>query len=195
MNSLKGLSDRELTGRLRQLVSKEQSLTLSILPHLAEVERRGLHLEKAYNTLTEYCIHELGYGDSSSSRRVRAARVIKNIPEVYEMLRERKLTFSAVVQVYSVLTPDNKDSMLPRLVGRSRSEIDIILAEYVRPRKIFDQAKPTLVKKLVAVEGAPDGASSKSVAGALPLDMGQISLRWRLSKNSFSAGLKVGKTV
>jgi hypothetical protein len=46
MNSLKRLSDKELTGRLRQLVSKEQSLTLSILPHLAEVERRGLHLEK-----------------------------------------------------------------------------------------------------------------------------------------------------
>jgi len=31
MNSLKGLSDKELTGRLRQLVSKEQSLTLLIL--------------------------------------------------------------------------------------------------------------------------------------------------------------------
>jgi hypothetical protein len=77
--------------------------------------------------------------------------VIKNIPEVYEMLRERKLTFSAVVQVYSVLTPDNKDSMLPRLVGKSRSEIESIIAEYVPPRKIFDQAKPTLVKKLVAV--------------------------------------------
>ena len=31
MNSLKGLSDKELTGRLRQLVSKEKSLTLLIL--------------------------------------------------------------------------------------------------------------------------------------------------------------------
>jgi hypothetical protein len=31
MNSLKGLSDHELTGRLRQLVSKEKSLTLLIL--------------------------------------------------------------------------------------------------------------------------------------------------------------------
>jgi hypothetical protein len=73
MNSLKCLSDKELTGRLRQLVGKEQSLTLSILPHLAEVERRGLHLEKAYSTLSEYCVYELGYGDSSASRRVRAA--------------------------------------------------------------------------------------------------------------------------
>ena len=41
----------------------------------------------AYSTLTEYCICELGYGDSSASRRVRAARVIQKIPEVYEMLK------------------------------------------------------------------------------------------------------------
>jgi len=175
MNSLIGLSDKELTGRLRQLVSKEQSLTLSILPHLAEVERRGLHLEKAYSTLTEYCVHELGYGDSSASRRVRAARVIRKMPEVYEMLKDNRLTFSAVIQIYSVLTPENKDTLLPRLVGKSRNEIERIMAEYLPPRKIFDQAKPTLVKKLVTVERAPGGASSKSAAGALALEVGETT--------------------
>jgi hypothetical protein len=173
MNSLRSLSDKELTGRLRQLVSKEQSLTLSILPHLAEVERRGLHLDKAYSTLTEYCVYELGYGDSSASRRVRAARVIHKIPEVYEMLKDHKLTFSAVVQVYSVLTSENKDTLLPRLVGKSRSEIDKVMAEYVPPRKIFDQAKPTVVRRLVAVERAPDGAPSKGAAGPLALEVGE----------------------
>jgi hypothetical protein len=157
MNSLKNLSDNELTGRLRQLVRKEQDLTLSILPHLAEVGRRQLYLAKAYSTLTEYCVHELGYGDSSASRRVKAARVIKDIPEVYDLTKQRKLSFSAVVQVYSVLTPQNKDHLLPRLVGKSRRQIERILAEYQMPRKIIDQAKPTLVKKLVPVEGAPSG--------------------------------------
>jgi len=175
MNSLKSFSDRELTGRLRQLVSKEQSLTLLILSHLAEVERRGLYLEKAYSTLTEYCVYELGYGDSSASRRVRAARVINKIPEVYDLLKENKLTFSAVVHVYSVLTPQNKDTLLPRLEGKSRKEIDMILTDYMPPRKIFDQAKPTLVKKLVAVERAPGGASSKSAAGALDLELGKMT--------------------
>jgi len=109
----------------------------------------------AYSTLTEYCIHELGYGDSSASRRVRAARVINKIPEVYDLLKKNKLTFSAVVQVYSVLTPENKDALLPRLMRKSRSEIERIMADYVPPRKIFDQAKPTLVKKLVAVDRGP----------------------------------------
>ena len=45
MNSLKSLSDRELTGRLQQLVREERNLTLSILLHIAEVGRRELYLE------------------------------------------------------------------------------------------------------------------------------------------------------
>jgi hypothetical protein len=175
MNSLKSLSDKELTGRLRQLVREEQNLTLLILPHIAEVGRRQLYLEQAYSTLTEYCIHELGYGDSSASRRVRAARVIKDIPEVYDMLKARRLTLSAVVQVSSVLSPENKDTLLPRLVGKSRSEIDRIMAEYVPPRKIIDQAKPTLIKKMVAVDSAPVRASSNSAAGAPALELGKMT--------------------
>ena len=188
MNSLKGLSDKELTGRLRQLVREEQNLTLLILPHLAEVGRRQLYLEKAYSTLTEYCIHELGYGDSSASRRVRAARVIRDIPEVYDMLKDRRITLSAVVQVSSVLSPENKNTLLPRLVGKSKSEIDRILAEYVPPRKIIDQAKPTLVKKLVVVEGAPACASSKSAAGERPQELGKMT---RHSDGSINPGDKI----
>jgi hypothetical protein len=174
MNSLKRLSDTELTGRLRQLVRHERNLTLSILPHIAEVGRRQLYLQKAYSTLTEYCIHELGYGDSSASRRVRAARVIKDVPEVYDMLKDGRVTLSAVVQVSGVLSPDNKDSLLPRLVGKSRTEIERIMAEYVPPRRINDQAKPTLVKKLVAVERAPAARDQDAPPGAPPDEVGEM---------------------
>jgi hypothetical protein len=119
MKSLKSLSDKEITGRLRQLVREEQNLTLLILPHVAEVGRRQLYLEKAYSTLTEYCIQELGYGESSAWRRVRAARVIKDIPEVYDLMKSKKLSFSAVLQVANVLHSSNKHTLLPRIVGES----------------------------------------------------------------------------
>jgi hypothetical protein len=175
MNSLQHLSDTELTGRLRQLVRHERNLTLSILPHIAEVGRRQLYLQKAYSTLTEYCIHELGYGDSSASRRVRAARVIKDIPEVYDLLKDGRVTLSAVVQVSGLLSPDNKDTLLPRLVGQSRTEIERIMAEYVPPRRINDQAKPTLVKKRVAVERAPTARDEDAPPGAPPGEVGEMT--------------------
>ena len=65
MNSLKGISDRELVNRLRSLVNNEQNLTLEIIPRLVEVIRRGIHLGKGYGSLYEYCKGELGYTDAS----------------------------------------------------------------------------------------------------------------------------------
>jgi hypothetical protein len=157
MRSLKSVSNTELIKSLKQLVQKEQDLTLHILRLINEVEARGLYLELAYSTITEYCIHELGYGDSSAGRRVRVARLIRKVPEVYDLLIKKKLSFSAAVQVASVLSPDNKDDLLPQLIGKSRSQIERLLAGYQIPRRIADQARPTMVKKLVRVERAPAG--------------------------------------
>ncbi|MGD8413500.1 MAG: hypothetical protein PVF33_04680, partial [Candidatus Latescibacterota bacterium] len=177
MMSLKSLSDQELTGRLRQLVRKEQSLTLSILSYLAEVERRGLHLEKAYSTLSEYCIHELGYGESSAWRRVRAARVIKEIPEVYDLMKANKLSFSAVLQVANVLTPENRKELLPRIELKSKSEIDKIIVEYQAPQAIPDSARPKLVKKIAPVQRALTSGTLKAAGKrASGPELGEISL-------------------
>jgi 5-methylcytosine-specific restriction endonuclease McrA len=175
MNSLKSISNQELVTQLKKLVSQEQNLTLQILPHLVEVERREIYLEKAYSTMTNYCVNELGYGESSASRRVRAARVIRDMPEVYELLRSRKITLSAVVQVYGVLSPKNKDRLLPRIIGRSRTAIEQVLAEYRAPRHLMDQVKPTMVKKIVPVESAPSRATQKGAGTACAPELGEMT--------------------
>jgi hypothetical protein len=178
MTSLKGMSNGELINQLKKLVAQEHNLTLTILPHLVEVERRKIYVEKAYSTLTEYCIHELGYGESSAWRRVRAARVIADVPEVFDLMTRRQLSLSTVLQVANVLDARNKGSLLPRIVGKSKREIERILAEYHVPVAIPDKATPRMVKKPVPVSGAPAGASSKRAGerGSGP-ELGEISLR------------------
>jgi hypothetical protein len=147
MRSLRNLSDKELINQLKQLVEKEQSLTLGILLQLVEVKERGLYLEKAFSSLTEYCIHELGYGESLAWRRVRASSVIQEFPEVYDLMKQGRLSFSAVLQIARVIDASNKNSLLPRVVGKSKSQIDKILAEYHLPVAIPDMAKARIVKK------------------------------------------------
>jgi 5-methylcytosine-specific restriction endonuclease McrA len=78
---------------------------------------------------------------------VRAARVIKDIPEVYDLMKDKKLSFSAVLQIANVLDAGNKNTLLPRVVGKSKSQIDRILVEYQLPQTIPDMAKPRQVKK------------------------------------------------
>jgi hypothetical protein len=178
MKSLKNLSNNDLLNRLRRLVEKEQNTTLEILPHLVEVERRKLYLAKAYSTLSEYCSCELGYGESAAWRRVRAARVILEIPEVYDLMKEGRLTFSAVVQLSPVLNAKNKKVLLPRVEGKSKNEIERILAEFQPPQVIPDQARQRLVKRQVSVECASADALTESAGrGESPPELGEISLR------------------
>jgi hypothetical protein len=104
MKSLRGLSDKALVRQLHRIVSEEKQLTFEVLSHLAEVARRELYLAKGYSTLSDYCVCELGYGESSAWRRVRVARVIKDVPQVYDLMKSGELTFSAVLQVAGGVT-------------------------------------------------------------------------------------------
>jgi hypothetical protein len=161
MRSLKGFSDRELTDRLRNLVKNEQSLTIDILPHLAEVESRTLYLSYGYGSLLDYCISHLGYSESSAGRRVRAARVVGIVPEVYDLFKEEKLTFGGVLLLSGALRVENKTELLARVIDKTQGQIEPIAAEYKPPKPIPDQARPTLVMKAVErVPGDVAGASS-----------------------------------
>jgi hypothetical protein len=120
----------------------------------------------------------LGYGESSAWRRVRAARVIKEIPEVYDLMKANELSFSAVLQVANVLRPENKQELLARVGGKSKSEIEKIIIEYQAPQVIPDSARPKLVKKIAPVQHALTGgrlkAAGKRASGP---ELGEISLR------------------
>jgi len=180
MKSLKSLSDKELVNRLMKLVEKEQDILLEILPHLAEVDRRELYLPMGYGSLTDYCISHLGYCESSAWRRVRAARVIKDFPEVYGLLAKGRLTFSAVILASKVLKPTNKAELLPRLMGKSQSEIKKILVEYEPPHVIPDQVKPRIVMKPVSAESTKGHLSDAEPPDAIrppSPDVGEIPLR------------------
>jgi len=173
MNSLKSLSDKALVQQLHQLIRQEKQLTLQILPHLAEVDRRELYMKWGFSSLTDYCVSHLGYCESSAGRRVCAARVIRRCPEVYDLLQSGKVTFSAVIVASGAFTPHDKTELLERIAGKSQGEVRRIVAEYKPPTPIPDQARPTMVMK--AVPSA--GASSKDAGARQPAKVGEIPTR------------------
>jgi 5-methylcytosine-specific restriction endonuclease McrA len=158
MTSLKGISNAELISKLKKLVAHEQDLTLKILPHLAEVERRGLYLEKGYSSLFEYCRSEFGYSDASAWRRSSAAIAICKCPQAWELLKSKRVTMSALCQVYKIISP----GLLTSICGKSKTEIEIIIAA-LRPRSVHpDRSKPVMVPKKIA----PNKVSSLGSATA-----------------------------
>jgi hypothetical protein len=144
-SSLRGLSDRELLSRVKDLVSRERAVTLEVLVHLIEVERRRLHLGLGYPSMFDYCTRHLGYSSSAASRRIQAARCIRDYPEVYALLEKNEVNLITVSLIASILGEANARDLLAKIRGKSQREVEAIVAVYRPPVSMRDRVKPVCV--------------------------------------------------
>lgn len=84
--NLSHLTDKTLLEDVKKLSLQDRKLDIEILYHLAEIDRRKLFSSLKYPSLYEYCIKELKFSEGSTHRRIVAARVLHEIPEVEEKL-------------------------------------------------------------------------------------------------------------
>src|SRR3989338_6428094 len=97
---LRSLKDDELLTRTHDLARREQALTLEVMAHLNEIERRRLYAARGYSSLFEYCTKALGYGESAASQRIAAMRLMRTVPAARESIEcgELNLANAAAVQ-------------------------------------------------------------------------------------------------
>ena len=93
------LSDRELLRETRNLVRHERHLQGAVIDHLAEIDARGLYLERGFSSLFDYAVRELGYSDAAAARRIGAMRLCADQPDAREGLRDGSLTLSAAAEL------------------------------------------------------------------------------------------------
>lgn len=100
MQKLKKLSRHELDHHFKGLVQKERELLHEVLLALKEIDARRIYLELGFPSLFAYLTEGIGYSGGGAQRRIDAARLMSEIPEVGEALRsgEIKLTQVALVQ-------------------------------------------------------------------------------------------------
>ncbi|MDH4038956.1 MAG: HNH endonuclease [Candidatus Krumholzibacteria bacterium] len=172
--SLRSLSDNEILSRILRLTRHERSLTLAVLLHLNEIERRRLHLKLGYASMYAYCTSGLGYSNSAASRRIRTARCVARFPEVYALLETNEVNVSTIAQVSRILTAANKDEVLSRIRGKSQRDVETIAAEY-EPRESIprDRVRSVVVRvPAVPVSGAPGGTSGPGSGRGLEYMLG-----------------------
>lgn len=92
--NLKHLTDKTLLQDIKKLVQKELDSTTDVLHHLKEIERRKLFCDLGHSSMIDYAIKELGYSETSAIRRVKAARLIKEMPEISEKINDGSLSLS-----------------------------------------------------------------------------------------------------
>jgi hypothetical protein len=153
LKSLRTLSNNDLLNQLNKLVKREHELSLEILPHLLEVEARGLHLKAGYPSLFKYCVDSLGFSESTAVRRIRAARCARDFPDVYRLLKKREIKIVDAAKIKSVITADNQIELLSGIAGKSQREVDEIVALYGQPVQIRETVRVVKVARPIESPG------------------------------------------
>jgi hypothetical protein len=108
INPVEKLTNLELELRLKDLASKERKLLHVILEHIKEFENRKLYLARAYSSVFEYLVKELGYSNSAAMRRIEAARLLRDVPVVAQKIQEGTLNLSQIGELSRALKEKEK---------------------------------------------------------------------------------------
>jgi len=121
------LSDSDLLAALEDLAMQHRELVATLAEHLAEVERRALHLALGYSSLYIYARERLGLSEHEAYLRIHAARASRRHPAVLEGLRSGALTLTAVKLVAPHL--EAHPELLDQARGKSKRQVERAVAE------------------------------------------------------------------
>jgi hypothetical protein len=128
MADLSLLSDSELAARLPGLVRAERHAMAEVIEHLVEVERRRLYLTSRVTSLFGYCTQELGYDEDAALKRHRVAKLALRVPQVLDELRAGTMHLTGLFLLAKYLHQDNASALLAEARGKSRREIEKLIA-------------------------------------------------------------------
>src|SRR5512143_4345271 len=101
---LSQLSDAVLLRDLTALVARDRLTTARILAHIAEVDARRLYAPAGYPSMFAFCVEELRLSEDAAYKRIRAARVARQFPALFEAVAEGRLHLTVVCLLAPHLT-------------------------------------------------------------------------------------------
>lgn len=137
------LSDAQLVAEVKRLVRGERDTVAELVVHLAEMDSRPIHLAAGFPSLYMYCLEELHLSGYEAYHRIEVARAGKAFPQVFRLLAEGALSMTAAQLLARRLTAENHDELLRAAAGRTKREVQVLLARH------FPQPDaPATVRKL-----------------------------------------------
>ena len=155
---LTGITNDSLLQKTKTLAQNERELTLNILQHLREIERRRLFAEIGFPSLFEYAVKELGYSEGAAQRRISSMRLLKSVPEITQKVESGAMTLTTLAKAQSffraekIETKKQKLEVLNALVGKSAWEVQkTFVARAEHPEKLFVEKVKPVSKKLAQI--------------------------------------------
>lgn len=142
-NDLKKLSNASLMKSADVAIRQERHCKVLVVQHLAEINRRKLHLDWGYPSLWKYCEERLALSPAVIGHRIQVAVKCSEYPALLGAIAGGEMSLTVAGMVAPKLTPDNHRLVLARCKNKTKSQADEILVEYA-PRPERD---PTIRRK------------------------------------------------
>lgn len=166
---LRHLTDRALLTDTRILVSKEREISVKILHHLKEIDKRRLYSDLGYSSIFEFCLRELGYSEGAANRRIRAARELEKMPEIEAEIEQGNINLSTLNQALtffnqqSIEDKEQKLEILEKIKNKSHRECEkelIIISgqEAPPPKNLTRRISKNFIRLNISLE---ESVSSK----------------------------------
>jgi hypothetical protein len=139
-----GLSDQDLVARLYVLAGNERGASVEVVAHLAALDTRpAVYAAQGYGSLFSYCTQALRLSEDAACNRIEAARACRRFPVILDLLASGAMSLTSVRLLGRHLTPENHQAVLAKANGRSRQQIEALVAE-LAPRPDV----PSVVRRL-----------------------------------------------
>lgn len=127
-SSFERISDTDLLADVRRLTARVNVGLADLLLYLGEVEARGIHRTRACASLYTFCIYELRMSEDSAFRRAKAARLVRQYPELYDVIAKGEIHLTGVLMIGPYLGGELHKEILQRARFRTKREILRLIA-------------------------------------------------------------------
>lgn len=126
------LSDLQLEKSIETVRARELETLSSMLQHLREIDRRRLYSKRGFKSLHDYAIRKLKYSEDQAHRRVSAARLVRDLPEVEAKIADGSLKLTHLTDAHTLFrkvehTKVEKLEIIRKLENTTRAEARIVL--------------------------------------------------------------------
>ena len=102
------MTNLEIDQQMHQLVKSERKITRQILELIVQAEHQRLPLERGFKDTYDWLIRGHGYSASAANRRIQAARLLREIPEVATKVESGELSLTSLWQTQRTIRAQQK---------------------------------------------------------------------------------------
>lgn len=103
------LSNFELEASFTKCVANERKVLHWIIEHIKEIDARRLYAERGYDSMLSYLVKFHGYSNTAAERRLYAARLARDVPDLLQKVESGTMNLSQICQVSTMVKQKEKD--------------------------------------------------------------------------------------